>query len=33
MLPEDDRTIEIYKERFKCFDVNFRSLNEYMCIC
>jgi len=26
-LPEDDRMIE------KCFNVNFRSLNEYMRIC
>ena len=29
MLPEDDRNMQ---ERFKCFNVNFRSLNEYMCI-
>ena len=33
MLPEDDRVIETCRERFKCFNVNFRSLNEYMCIC
>jgi len=30
MLPEDDRNMY---ERFKCFNVYFRVLNEYMCIC
>jgi len=33
MLPEDDRVIETCRIVFKCCNVNFRSLNEYMCIC
>ena len=33
MLPEDDRMIETCRERFQCFNMNFRSLTGYMCIC
>jgi len=32
MLPADYRMIETCRSVFKCFDLNFRSLNEYMCI-
>ena len=31
MLPEDDRMIETCRSVFKCFKVNFRSLNEFIC--
>ena len=32
-LLEDDPMIETCRSVFKCFNLNFRSLNEYMCIC
>jgi len=32
MLPEDDRTIETCRyERFKCFNVNFGLIEDYIC--
>jgi len=33
MFPEDDRVIETRRSVLSVFNVNFRSLNEYMCIC
>ena len=30
MLPEDDRMVETYRRRFKCFNVNFRLLKTYI---
>ena len=31
MLPKDDRMIETCRSVFKCFNVNFRLLKDYVC--